>query len=261
MAIRQYHVDAFADHVFEGNPAAVCILDSWLPDNTLQAIAQENNLSETAFTAPSDHGLQLRWFTPVHEVALCGHATLATAYVLFEILDFPGEKIYFETLSGDLIVSRDEGFLSMDFPSLVPTPCPCPDLLEAGLGKKPLEVYQSNAYIAIFDTEEDVHNLRPDFRILQDLECDVIATAPGHEMDFVSRFFAPNSGIPEDPVTGSAHCMLTPLWNSKNGKEEFRARQVSSRGGNLLCRLNGDRVIIKGKAVLYAEGDLYLDGL
>ncbi|MBT3784644.1 PhzF family phenazine biosynthesis protein [bacterium] len=259
MKLRQYQVDAFASRVFEGNPAAVCPLDSWLSDAVLQSIAQENNLSETAFTVPSKRGYELRWFTPVHEVDLCGHGTLAAAFVFFEILEFPQETICFETRSGDLFVSREDGFLVMDFPATLPEPCnPEHELLE-GLGRRPLEVYCTDTYLAVYETEEEIQTLTPNFDILAGLNLsNVIVTAPGNKVDFVSRFFAPKFGIPEDPVTGSAHCMLAPLWATKMGKLSFRAKQISKRGGDLLCEVKGDRVILRGNAVLFSTGEIYL---
>ena len=203
MKIKQYQVDAFATRVFEGNPAAVCPLDGWLDDSVLQAIAEENNLSETAFFVATARGFRLRWFTPVAEVDLCGHATLAAAHVLFEILGHPERTVTFDTRSGDLIVERAGGRLAMDFPAIPPQPCVAPDALIAGLGRRPLEVLAADDYVAVFDSEAAVRNLSPDYARLRELDRrGVIATAPGDAVDFVSRFFAPKFGIPEDPGHG-----------------------------------------------------------
>ena len=259
MKLQQYQVDAFASHVFEGNPAAVCPLDSWLSDSVLQSIAEENNLSETAFTVPSKKGYELRWFTPVHEVDLCGHGTLATAFVFFEILEFPEETICFETRSVDLFVSREGDFLVMDFPASFPKVCNPELKLIEGLGRQPSEVYSTDIYLAVYETEEEVQTLSPNFDVLARLNSSaVIVTAPGNHVDFVSRFFAPKFGIPEDPVTGSAHCMLAPLWAKKTGKLSLQARQISKRGGNLLCEVKNDRVILRGNAVLYSTGVIHI---
>jgi PhzF family phenazine biosynthesis protein len=261
MRLRQYQIDAFATRVFEGNPAAVCLLESWLDDRLLQAIASENNLSETAFLVPSDRGFQLRWFTPVAEVDLCGHATLASAHVLFEILGFSGKRITFETRSGDLVVESQGGLLTMNFPARPPVPAAISAVLVAGLGHGPEEVWVANHYIAVFADEDIVRAIAPDFVKLQELDrCGVIVTAPGREVDFVSRFFAPKIGIPEDPVTGAAHCELTPYWARRLGKNSLAARQVSARGGNLACSLQGDRVILTGRAVTYMTAEIELSG-
>lgn len=259
MKLKQYQVDAFATRVFEGNPAAVCPLDSWLDDSLLQAIANENNLSETAFFVPAEKGFQLRWFTPVAEVDLCGHATLATAHVLFEILGYAEKQITFQTRSGALIVESAGGLLTMDFPARPPEPHPIPDALVAGLGRLPREVWAANDYIAVFEDEEAVRALAPDFAKLQELDLrGVIATAPGKDVDFVSRFFAPKIGVPEDPVTGAAHCELTPYWAKRLGKNTFEARQVSPRGGRLSCELRGNRVMLSGKAVTFMTAEIDL---
>ena len=259
MRLTQYQVDAFATRVFEGNPAAVCPLATWLDDRLLQAIANENNLSETAFFVPSERGFQLRWFTPVAEVDLCGHATLATAHVLFEILGFSGKQITFETRSGDLVVESQDGLLTMNFPARPPVPSSIPAALVAGLGHAPEEVWAANDYIAVFADEDIVRAIAPDFAKLQELDRRaVIVTAPGRDVDFVSRFFAPKIGIPEDPVTGAAHCELTPYWAQRLGKNSLVARQVSARGGSLACRLQGDRVILAGRAVTFMTAKIDL---
>ena len=260
MRLKQYQVDAFATRVFEGNPAAVCPLEHWLDDSLLQAIANENNLSETAFFVPAEKGFQLRWFTPVAEVDLCGHATLATAHVLFEILGHAERQVTFQTKSGELVVESKDGLLAMDFPARPPAAHPIPDALVAGLGRSPQEVWAANDYIAVFENEETVLAIAPDFAKLQELDLrGVIVTAPGKDVDFVSRFFAPKIGIPEDPVTGAAHCELTPYWAKRLGKNTFEARQVSPRGGRLACELRDSRVILSGKAVTFMTAEINLD--
>lgn len=257
MKIVQYQVDAFADRVFEGNPAAVCPLRAWLDDSVLQAIAAENNLSETAFFVPSGSGFQLRWFTPVAEVDLCGHATLASAHVLFEHFAFLERTIEFATRSGRLTVERSNGLLVMDFPARPPEPCHAPEALIAGLGRHPIEVLAGDDYIAVFDSEDDVLALSPDPAKLNQLDRrGVVATAPGTSVDFVSRFFAPKLGIPEDPVTGSAHCELAPYWAVRLGRADMRARQVSRRGGSVACGLRGDRVLLSGNAVTFMVAEI-----
>lgn len=259
MKLTQYQVDAFATRVFEGNPAAVCPLEAWLDDAVLQAIANENNLSETAFFVPIARGFQLRWFTPVAEVDLCGHATLAAAHVLFTRLGYAGPRIVFATRSGELAVEAQDGRLAMDFPARPPRPCPAPPTLLAGLGHPPTAVLAADDYLAVYEHEAIVRSLAPNLAKLQELDRrGVIITAPGEQVDFVSRFFAPKLGVPEDPVTGSAHCTLTPYWAQRFGKTDLEARQVSQRGGNLRCQLQADRVILSGSAVtvLIAELDL-----
>lgn len=259
MKIRLYQVDAFADRVFEGNPAAVCPLDAWLDDRMLQAIAEENNLSETAFFVPTERGFQLRWFTPLVEVDLCGHATLAAAYIIFDKLGYPGEEIPFETRSGRLTVSRRGAMLAMDFPACPPARCvPLPELLD-GIGVRPVEVLAADDYVVVLDCEETVRDLSPDLTKLRGLDRrGVCVTAPGKTVDFVSRFFAPKVGIPEDPVTGSAHCVLAPYWSARLGKVNLTARQVSKRGGDVYCELRGERVILMGKAVAFLEGEIFI---
>jgi PhzF family phenazine biosynthesis protein len=258
--IRQYQVDAFTTRAFAGNPAAVCPLAAWLDDSLMQAIAEENNLAETAFFVPSARGFRLRWFTPVREVELCGHATLAAAHVLFEILGYAEPAIVFETLSGELIVKRHGKLLEMDFPAQPATACPIPEALVKGLGCEPLEVLTAADYLAVFDSEETVRALTPDHAALSRLDRrGVIVTAPGKDVDFVSRFFAPRYGVPEDPVTGSAHCELAPYWAKRLGKDALVARQVSKRGGELLCELKGDRVLLCGSAVTVMVATMRLD--
>ncbi len=252
-----YHIDAFADKPFTGNPAAVCPLDTWLPDDVMQAIASENKLSETAFFVASQQGFHIRWFTPVTEVDLCGHATLAAAYVLFECLNYGEKTITFESKSGVLKVSQDGAWLVMDFPAQVPSPCPTPAALEQAFGIKPVECLKSEDYIVVFKSEADILAVRPDFNALKRLNLrGVIITSTSHDYNFVSRFFAPNIGIDEDPVTGSAHTQLTPYWSKKLGKSKLRAKQISVRGGELMCEIMHQRVLISGKAVKYMQGEI-----
>jgi PhzF family phenazine biosynthesis protein len=258
-----YQVDAFTSEVFHGNPAAVCPLPAWLPDARLQNIATENNLSETAFVVPRGEEFDLRWFTPTLEMDLCGHATLAAAFVLFTKQKFSGNVIRFHSRSGLLTVKRAGDILTLDFPSRPPQPCALPETLASGLGAKPAIVLKSRDYLAVFASAAEVRALRPDFAALKKLDClGIIATAPGDDCDFVSRFFAPAAGVDEDPVTGSAHCTLIPYWAARLGKNKLFARQISQRGGELFCELAGDRVHIGGKAVLYLRGEIVLhDGL
>lgn len=257
MKIKQYQVDAFADKAFGGNPAAVVPLSSWLDDSLLQAIAEENNLSETAFFVSSEKGFKLRWFTPIEEVDLCGHATLATAHVIFEILGYTEQIIIFETRSGELFVEKKGRLLQMNFPACVPTPCEIPQILVEGLGQRPIEALAADDYLAIFDNEATVRAITPNQAILSQLDLrGVIITAPGVDVDFVSRFFGPKLGIPEDPVTGSAHCGLTPYWANKLGKIVLSAKQLSKRGGNITCELKADRVLLSGSAVTFMEAEI-----
>jgi len=257
MKIKQYQVDAFATRAFEGNPAAVCPLESWLDDGLLQAIAEENNLSETAFFVPSEKGFKLRWFTPVTEVDLCGHATLAAAHVIFEALGYDKPVITFETRSGDLFVKKNGKRLEMDFPACPPIPCEPPEILAEGLGQRPIEVLAADDYLAVYDSEATIRAITPNQALLGqlDLRC-VVITAPGTDVDFVSRVFGPKFGIPEDPVTGSAHCALAPYWARKLGKRILSAKQVSKRGGNLICEVRADRVALSGCAVTFMEAEI-----
>lgn len=257
MKIKLYQVDAFASRTFEGNPAAVCPLENWLDDALLQAIAEENNLSETAFFVPSEKGFKLRWFTPVKEIDLCGHATLATAHVIFGKLGYSKQVIIFETRSGELFVKKKGYLLEMDFPAAPPRPCGLSETLVKGLGERPVEVLAADDYLAVFDSEATVRAIIPDYALLSQLDLrGVIATAPGVDVDFVSRFFAPKFGIPEDPVTGSAHCELAPYWAGKLDKNILTAKQVSRRGGNITCELKGDRVLLSGCAVTFMEAEI-----
>ena len=257
MKLKQYQVDAFTDKVFGGNPAAVVPLSSWPDDSLLQAIAEENNLSETAFFVASEKGFQLRWFTPVKEVDLCGHATLATAHVIFEILGHSKQVITFETRSGELFVERKGARLEMDFPACPPAPCELSETLAQGLGRRPIEVLAADDYLAVFDCEATIRAITPNQALLGQLDLrGVIITAPGTDVDFVSRFFAPKFGIPEDPVTGSAHCELAPYWADKLGKNILTAKQVSRRGGDITCEVKADRVLLSGCAVTFMEAEI-----
>ncbi len=259
MEISLYQIDAFASKLFEGNPAAVCPLDEWLPDDTMQAIAAENNLSETAFFVPTGSGFHIRWFTPVSEVDLCGHATLASAYVLFIILGHQNDRIEFKSKSGLLAVTRENEWLVMDFPAQPPEPCEVPREIAAAFAASPAESLKSEDYMVVFEREADIKSAAPDFELLKKLDLrGVIITAKSDRYDFVARFFAPQYGIPEDPVTGSAYTQLTPYWASKTGKKKFRAKQLSPRGGELTCELRNDRVLIAGKAIKYMEGKIFI---
>ena len=265
MELPLYQVDAFSDKVFGGNPAAVCPLDDWLPDKTLCNIAAENNLSETAFFIPSqEDGIDydLRWFMPAGEVDLCGHATLATAFVVFEKLDFKKNIVNFSSRSGTLSVSKTKTGLLMDFPIWAIEETSPREDVTAALGAEPKIFYEGKYWLVEFEQEEDVRSLSPDFKSLkaiQDVDF-LIATAPANDSDtdFVSRFFCPQHGVDEDPVTGSAHCVLTPFWAERLNKTTLKARQISARGGNLLCALKGERVEINGQAVLYMEGKIHV---
>lgn len=257
MKLPIYQVDAFTSQLFGGNPAAVIPLDNWLPDNVLAAIAAENNLAETAFIIPRPEVVPLRWFTPAVEVDLCGHATLAAADVLFRY-HFPAqERLSFDTRSGMLTVTRRGELLSMDFPSRPGKQVEVTDSLVSALGRRPHAAYMARDLMAVFEAESDVRDLQPDLQRIWAIDAfAIIVTAPGNEVDFVSRFFTPRAGIPEDPVTGSAHCTLIPYWAARLGKTELTARQLSRRGGELVCRLRGDRVDIAGRAVEYLRGEI-----
>ncbi len=257
MEISLYQIDAFASDLFTGNPAAVCPLDEWLSDETMQAIAAENNLSETAFFVPMDNGFHIRWFTPVSEVDLCGHATLASAYVLFDILKYPKDKIDFASRSGTLSVTRDGDWFVMDFPAQPPVPCDIPAEIIQAFDATPVECLKSEDYVVVFEREADIESANPDFELLKKLDLrGVTITAKSTRYDFVARFFAPQYGIPEDPVTGSAYTQLAPYWAAKTGLKKFRAKQLSPRGGELTCEIADDRVLIAGKAVKYLEGKI-----
>jgi len=260
MKIPYFHVDAFSGQLFRGNPAGVCPLSAWLPDATLQKIAAENNLAETAFIVSDGPAFGLRWFTPTVEVDLCGHATLASAFVLFTERQIAGDTIHFRSRSGPLSVSRAGDVLTLDFPSRPATPTTPPEALTRGLGAQPQIILRARDYLTVFATGSEVQALQPDFFALRTLDClGVIATAPGTDCDFVSRFFAPAAGVNEDPVTGSAHCTLIPYWSQRLGKSKLFARQISPRGGELFCALAGERVHIGGRAALYLRGEIELE--
>jgi len=259
MAWQLYQVDAFSSRLFSGNPAAVCPLPEWPADELLLAIAAENNLSETAYFVARDGGYELRWFTPVTEVDLCGHATLATAHVLFTELNYSQSDITFFTRSGELTVTQNGDSLTMNFPALHCESCDPPEALLRGLGHTPQSVLRGDIYLAVFASEQEVRSIRPDFTVLRQLDArSVGVTAAGTDVDFVSRYFAPKCGIDEDPVTGSFHCLLTPYWARRLQKTVFRARQISPRGGELECELVDERVLISGQCVTYMKAQLYL---
>jgi len=253
-----YQVDAFTSQVFAGNPAAVCPLDHWLDDATMQAIAAENNLSETAFFVREGEGYRLRWFTPTTEIDLCGHATLAAAYVVFHFLQTGLHEVVFESMRGRLTVKREGDRLSMNFPAMPAHPCTPPAALIEALGSYAALVLEARDYLLVYRSADEVASLQPDMPLLASLQRKVIVTAPHDEVDFVSRFFAPSDGVNEDPVTGSSHCTLVPYWAKRLGKNTLHARQISKRGGELFCKLRGDRVILAGSAVLYLEGHIQL---
>ena len=264
MKLPLFQIDAFSSRLFGGNPAAVVVLDEWLEDRVLAAIGAENNLSETAFVIPRPDVVPLRWFTPTVEVDLCGHATLAAAHVLFHHYFPAPDTLRFSTRSGQLAVARDGDRLRMDFPARPPAAIEITDALVSALGATPREVLKARDILAIFDSEQEVLALRPDFDRIAALDAfAVIVSARGdsqsNSADFVSRFFAPGQGVPEDPVTGSAHCTLTPYWSAKLGKTSLVARQVSARGGDLRCEMHGDRVVIAGNTVEYLRGEIAID--
>lgn len=261
--MKLYQVDAFTKELFSGNPAAVCPLEEWLPHETMQNIAAENNLAETAFFIPNGNHFELRWFTPNSEVELCGHATLATAHVLWKHLNYQGNEIRFKTrFSGDLSVSRKGKLLTLDFPQddIQETDIPAA-LIPALGGAIPEDLFKGKTdYLLIFENQEEIEKIQPNFQKIAEIEArGVIVSARGNEVDFVSRFFAPRVGVPEDPVTGSAHTSLTPYWSKILGKtENLTARQLSKRGGNLVCSLKNNRVLISGEAKTYLIGEMML---
>jgi PhzF family phenazine biosynthesis protein len=258
--MKYYVVDAFTDELFHGNPAGICLLESAVSDGTMQKIAFENNLSETAFLLAENGKYRLRWFTPKVEVDLCGHATLATAFVLMDLVSPEMDTVSFETKSGVLTVTKADGIYTLDFPSRRPVPAETPAGLEAALGCRVLETYRSRDLVALLETARDVRDLDPDFEALKMIEdaFAVTVTATGEDCDFVSRFFAPKAGVNEDPVTGSSHTNLIPLWHEKLGRTKMTAKQLSKRGGVLYCEDAGDRVRIGGRAVCYLAGELKL---
>lgn len=261
MKLPIYQIDAFTSTVFGGNPAAVVPLDSWLPDATLQGIAAENNLAETAYFVPEGDGWRLRWFTPTVEVDLCGHATLASAHLIFDRIKPGATHVRFQTRSGLLEVDKDGDVLALDFPAMPVTRVQDDGLqkvLTQALGHAPMEMWKARDLMVVLKSDADVIGLKPDLSALAKIDAfAVLVTAPGTGgVDFVSRFFAPARGVPEDPVTGSAHCELIPYWAKRLGKTRLKARQVSARGGELECEDQGARVRIAGKAVLYLEGTI-----
>ncbi|WP_207531693.1 PhzF family phenazine biosynthesis protein [Desertivirga arenae] len=261
MTLPIYQADAFTDKLFGGNPAAICPLEQWLPEPVMQKIAAENNLAETAFFVPEGEGYKLRWFTPEMEIDLCGHATLASAHILFTELGYSKDIIHFHTLkAGTLIVSRNDDLYTLDFPSRVPELAEAPpELIEALGAGSPVETHKSRDYMLIYETEEQIASIQPDFNALAKIDAiGIIVTAPGNHSDFVSRMFAPAAGIPEDPVTGSAHCNLIPYWAERLGKAKLHAFQISARRGELWCELKGDRVLMSGKAVTYLKGEIFV---
>jgi PhzF family phenazine biosynthesis protein len=263
MALNIYQVDAFAEKIFEGNPAAIVPLEHWLDDKLMQQIAMENNLSETAFFVKNDtpeEGYHLRWFTPEYEIDLCGHATLASAYVIKNFVEPHIQEILFTTeKAGVLKASVKDGIYTLNFPSRNPEPCEIPEKLLASLGiSTAAEVLKSRDYFVVLPNEEAVLNVEPDFTLMKELDTiGVIVTAKGHESDVVSRCFYPGAGIPEDPVTGSAHCNIVPYWAQKLNKTKLHCIQASTRGGDLQCELVNDRVLMSGKCVLYLKGEIY----
>jgi len=261
MTKKIYQVDAFTNELFGGNPAAICPLDNWLSDDLMQKIARENNLAETAFYVPTANGYDIRWFTPKTEVVLCGHATLATAYIIFEIEKLPQNEIKFGSLSGTLGVKKSGDLLILDFPTDSISQIELPKNLTEAMGKPPLEIWRGKTdYLLIYENESDILDLNPDLRLLATFTevRAVIASAKGDKVDFVSRVFGPQSGIDEDPVTGSAHTTLTPYWAKVLKKNSLKAQQLSERKGDLFCELKGERVAISGKAQLYLQGEIRL---
>ncbi|WP_121356364.1 PhzF family phenazine biosynthesis protein [Flavisolibacter nicotianae] len=261
MTLPIYQVDAFAESVFKGNPAAIVPLEDWLDDALMQQIAMENNLSETAYFVKTDSGYHIRWFTPEYEIDLCGHATLASAYVIKNFLEPHVAEIHFTTQkAGVLKAAAKDGMYTLDFPSRLPEACAIPDKLLPSLGiGNAVEVLRSRDYFVVLPNEEAVRNCEPDYTLMKELDTiGVIVTARGHEADVVSRCFYPGAGIPEDPVTGSAHCNIVPYWSEKLGKTKLFCQQLSARGGDLHCELAGDRVLMSGKCALFLQGEITL---
>lgn len=255
-----YQIDAFTSKLFGGNPAAVCILESWLETDLMQQIAAENNLAETAFAVKNTNHYELRWFTPEIEVDLCGHATLATAFVIFNYYGYKENTLRFiSPRNGELLVQKSEsGLLTMDFPTDDVTLVSEQTNITKAIGKQPLETYKGKTdYMLIYESQAEIEVINPNFHLLNELDCrGVIVTAKGNEVDFVSRFFAPQCGIPEDPVTGSAHTTLTPYWSEKLNKKTLTAKQLSERGGEMQCEYLGDRVKLSGHGVCYLIGEI-----
>ncbi len=258
--LKLYQVDAFTDKIFHGNPAAVCLLDEWVDDQLMQNISSENNLAETAFVVPKENEFEIRWFTPKVEVDLCGHATLASAFVIFNFIGYKKEEIVFNSKSGILKVKKIDDLLELNFPADNLTPVKIEDEILNCVGIEPIETFKGiSDYLAVFNTETEIKNIKPDFSKVSKLNSrGLIITAQGEKVDFVSRFFTPQLGINEDPVTGSAHTSLTPYWSKKLGKKELKAEQLSDRGGSLYCTECGERIKIAGHARLYLIGDIYI---
>lgn len=261
LELKRYQVDAFAEEIFKGNPAVVCPLETWLPDDMMQRIAMENNLSETAFYVKEAEGYRIRWFTPAVEVNLCGHATLATAFVLFNHEKYADDKIIFNSRSGPLQVTRANGLITLNFPADIATEISVTPEFYAGLPEKPSKILKGKTDIMlVYDNESQIKNCKPDFNALKSIKArGIMITAKGESVDFVSRFFGPQSGIDEDPVTGSAHTTLVPYWAKVLNKTKLTAKQISAREGKLLCELQGDRVAMSGTAKLFSTGTIYLD--
>ncbi len=262
MKLDLYQIDAFTDKIFGGNPACVVPLDKWLPDHLLLKIAKENAVAETAFFLDKGEKIHLRWFTPEIEMDLCGHATLATAHCLKTILKYPKEKIIFETLSGDLTVSIKNDTYALDFPSRMPIVSKLPETIKKSLNTQPKEVLKSRDYVLVYDSEKDIKNIKIDRQLFDQINLGtggVIVTAKGNDCDFVSRFFTPQASILEDPVTGSAHCSLTPFWSNRLNKKELTAMQISDRVGKLNCINKNERVIISGQAKTYSIGSFWIN--
>jgi len=261
MKLSMYQVDAFANQLFAGNPAAIVPLDNWISDDKMQALAAENNLAETAFFVKEGEEYYIRWFTPVDEVPLCGHATLASAHVIFNELGYEGDIIKFNCKSGELTVSQKEGWITLNFPAMLTTEIAVKDNAILAFGTKPVAAYISEKYYLMFefDSEETIQNMNPNFNELLNWdERAIIVTAKSEKYDFVSRMFAPKIGVNEDPVTGSAHTRLIPFWSNKLGKSEMLAKQLSKRGGELKCKFLGDRVEMSGQSVLYLKGEIFI---
>jgi len=257
MKLPIYQIDAFTSNIFEGNPAAIVPLKEWITSKLMQEIAMENNLSETAFIVKAGEDYEIRWFTPLCEVDLCGHATLASAYLVLYLLEPNKDEVTFSSKSGDLNIKKDDGLLAINLPIAQNKKTDISETLSEALGKMPLEVYESDDLMAIYGNESDIKNLDPDFIKLKEINTrGIIVTAPGEHVDFVSRFFAPAVGINEDPVTGSAHTKLVPFWSTKTGKKELNAKQLSKRTGKLICRNNNDYVQLLGNARIYLSGEI-----
>ncbi|MGD8779842.1 MAG: PhzF family phenazine biosynthesis protein [Ignavibacteria bacterium] len=254
-----YIVDAFTKNLFGGNPAAVCPMKEWLPNELLQNIAMENNLSETAFFVKNGDHYDIRWMTPTTEVPLCGHATLASSFVIFNFIDKDVSEIRFNSKSGELVITSNSNLITLNFPSNIPEKTEPNEKVGLALGKEPKELYFNKSYLAVFESQKEILDIKPDFRTFEEVHSDgIIITAKGEGVDFVSRYFVPSAGIDEDPVTGFAHTLLTPFWSERLGKKKMNAKQISKRGGELILENLGNRVNISGAAVLYSVGEINL---